>query len=650
MTYHPLLAVLLSIPLTVSPLCTVYADTLVDQAPSSMVSLAPSSTEVAVVPLDSFSEPVPIIPTSTIATSSLVEAVPHTVITPAVQIPSSTMLCLAIIEPAPIQGPEWIALYGLTPSTTASLLGWSLADALGTMMKVGNTNPILWDESTQTARIELKSSRLNNDGDTVAIKNPLGIVHDSFIYPSVEKGERWMRDSCTSTWRIFPERVTPPDPTNTPVIPTSSEPIEDTPLATTTITAVTEEGPPSEPTVVDQVLPSPPVLESISATATLPMIDLTVDPLPTDPVDAMLFEQPPEGVIDDAVAEAAELLDIAPVIATVTPIVTATSLPVKNEPIIHSTPPKAVVEKKVPLKKTTVAATPIKTTTAATPKKSPVIKAPDKKTTVHKKTTKKSTVINTVNSITSLSMSPLISDPESYQGIRVRIRGRVTSDKNILGAHRFVITNSDGRGLLIHATSKQVSPPIGALVDVTGKVVWNDEGLWIQQSTTDRWIPVMNDEEKGSSPNIHHPNLHAPSQEDAWSLLRTEGVVTDVQRSSFDLEVNGASVHVRVSNLLGYRVGRLQKDDQVTVAGLLDLRGNDPTIIPQATDAIVITERAKFIAPVGQAPVSRPWLPVGAAASTLGLSEGWRRLRDRQKRRREEASFQAHKAAYQIQN
>lgn len=650
MTYHPLLAVLLSIPLTVSPLWTVRADTLIDQAPLSTVSLTPSSTEATVTLPDSFIEPAPSIPTSTAATPTPVETTTSSVVTvqPTEEPLSSTMLCLAIIEPAPIQGPEWVALYGLTPSTTASLLDWSIADALGTVLKVSNTTPLLWDEGTQTARIELKSARLNNDGDTVAIKNPSGIVHDSFIYPGVEKGERWMRDSCTSMWRIFPERAVAPDP----------EPAQDIPVATTTITAIAEEVPPSDPSVVDEALPAPPVPESVSMVEAPPLIDSTLNPLPTDPVEAVLFEQPPEGVIDDAVAEAAELLDIAPVITNPAPVsaVIVSAPLIKAEPIMHPLPQTPVAEKSVPIKKissTTVLkpiqpiTVPVKKIAAVTAqKKSPAAKIPTKKTV----TKKKVAAVKKVDSITSLSMSPLISDPESYQGIRVRIRGRVTSDKSILGAHRFVITNTDGRGLLIHATSKQVSPPLGALVDVTGKVVWNDEGLWIQQSTTDRWIPVLNDEEKGVAPNNHQPNLQAPSQEDAWSLLRVEGTITDVQRSSFDMEVDGASVHVRVSNLLGYRVGRLQKNDRVNVAGLLDLRSDDPTIVPQGADAIIIAERAKVVATVSQAPVSRPWLPVGAAASTLGLSEGWRRLRDRQKRRREEASFQAHKAAYQIQN
>lgn len=649
MIYKPLLAMLLSIPLTVSPLFVAQAnDDPQASVPPTAVSVSSSTESVVMPPLENMvtvsSSTDPLVLTPSVTSTTETPSTATSVINDA---PTSTMLCLAIIEPAPLQGLEWVAFYGLTPSTTSALIDWSLADAQGSLLKFSHTSVLLWDEQTKTIRIELKSARLNNTGDTVTLKNPLGEKHDEYIYPAVEKGERWMRESCTSPWHRFPEKVVvpPPTPVITPpltatsttiVLPAEASLSSVTPTSSgTTVVVSSEED--SGILVTNQELPPLPTPDPEPVAEPATLSDGASEEVAASPVlTSLLLERPPEAVTSPLPL----LVDEEEVIVKTTNERAVTTVAkVKATPSVKKiTPTKKVVVKKPPAT-TSPSSTKKKTPSKTTVPKSTATKSKAKKTPAAKKSVL----------LTSLSMSSLIADPEAYQGIRVRVRGRVASDKSILGAHRFVIANTDGRGLIIHATSKQLTPPIGTLIDVTGTVVWNDEGLWIKQSTTDQWIPAPADAEKGSSPVMNHPNLNTPSQEDAWSLVRIEGIVSDVQKASFDLDVNGSSIHVRVSNLLGYRVARLQKNDRVSVSGILDLRSELPNVVPQATESIQIVERAKMATPVDKAPVSRPWLPVGAAASTLGLSEGWRRLRDRQKRRREEASFKALKASYQEQ-
>ncbi len=547
------------------PTSTIVTTTVpITEGTTTTTAESPSLPEISTTPLGEA-------PTSTAATSSL--------------------LCLAIIAPAPSEGPEWVAVYGLTPSTSASFLEWSFADAQGSLVTVHASTTLIWDEATQTMRYELRSARLNNGGDSVFLKTPTGTVHDLFTYPETERGHRWVRDGCLSPWEAWPR----------PIVMTTQEG-----------SAPQEEAPVMEerPTIINGALPAldtaiVPVIES-------PASEMSV-PAPRAETLPHVFLTPPPAQVRERVP--------MPTPSPVKTLTNTANAPTKAAPNAAAT--------KMASNTKSVAKTTKKP--AATPKKTTAAKKP---------AAKKAAAPKPTPPIPSILMPPLLETPEEYQGIRVRLRGRVASQTNFLGAHTFVIVNEDGRGLLVKGTSKHPSPAFGTWIDLTGTVVWNDSGLSIKQAAADQWEPwLMGSASSSDAFPTRTVDLLAPSQEEAWSLVRVEGKISAVQKTSFDLDVGDASVRVRLVSRLGYRAQRLQTGDTVAVQGLLDLRGEAPTIVPQALEGIGIIARAIPPAPTPKSPVEQPWMPVGAAAGTLALSEGWRRFHAYRKQRREAASF-----------
>lgn len=658
MNHKPLLAALFSALLVFSPLA-VKADDVVNALPLDTETVSSTQTAVMLTPYS----------TSTELTASAVADPEPIPVSPA---PSSTVVCLAIVEPNPLEGPEWIALYGLTPSTTDALIGWSLFDAQSSLLKFSTSTLLLWDEGTFSIRTELKSSRLNNGGDTVILKTPSGQDHDQLAYTETLKGERWLRGDCASPWRVSPERasaptapavaaappiVTPPAPPAEPV----EQPVVPTPLpdaeapSSTTVTVPTEAVDPVITVTIAEIEEALPMtsapVTATSGPATPSSSVVTVTQTQEPPLQTMLvIERPPAATVAvTAPARApAPPAPPAPVAATTNTI--KTRPPASNAPSVKPPVPKSSKEetKNLPIVEKKSSATGKKTPTPAKSAGKPTVaaKQPIAAKATRKKAAPKLVAARQEPIFTPLTMSALLTAPEPFQGVRVRIMGRVASQKGVIAANRYVLINADGRGLIVHATTKLPSPPQGTIIEVTGTITLNDEGLWLKQSTTDQWhAQTMTDEEKKAAIPTRNVNLVAPAQEDAWSNLTVEGKVTAVQKTSFDLDLDSGTIRVRVSSKLGYRTQRLQVGDTVSVQGLLDLRAEDPLIVPQTVDAIQILTRANLAGTTtgagAKAPVSYPWLPVGAAASTLGLSEGFRRLRDRQKRRREEASFQA---------
>lgn len=512
--------------------------------------------------------------------------------------PTSSMLCLAIIAPSPADGPEWIAVHGLTPSTSVSFIGWSFADAQSSLVKVNASTTLIWDEASQTMRYELRSARLNNGGDSVFLKTPEETVHDAFTYPETDRGQWWARDGCLGAWERLPRPivVTPPPSTESAITPA--------PIV------------PSGPLILNEPLPeldpsSAPVLESAPVTQGQGQAAVQVEQIHPEP-----FMQPPPARISEA------------------PMIPDTEKTSAIKSVKKTTATNAAAKAVTKAKTTKKMAT----STKATVKKT-AAKPPKKAAAARKKAPAKTTAASKTPPLLLL-MPPLLERPDEFQGVRVRLRGRVASQTNFLGAHTFVVLNEDGRGLLVKGTSKHPSPALGTWIDLMGTVVWNDTGLSVKQAAADTWEPYALGSTSSSDPfPTRTVDLFAPAQEEAWSLVRVEGRVSAVQKSSFDLDVGDVSLRVRLASRLGYRAQRLQVGDTVVVQGLLDLRPEEPTLLPQTIESIEIVKRAVPPAPAAKAPVEQPWLPVGAAAGTLALSEGWRRFNAYRKQRQEAASF-----------
>ncbi|MBT6294792.1 MAG: PKD domain-containing protein [Candidatus Magasanikbacteria bacterium] len=77
---------------------------------------------------------------------------------------------------------EWIELYN-TSSTTVDLTGWVLEDGVGQIAAPTSTMV-----SSSFYVVELSSSKLNNAGDILVIKNPNGIIIDQVSYGNWDDG------------------------------------------------------------------------------------------------------------------------------------------------------------------------------------------------------------------------------------------------------------------------------------------------------------------------------------------------------------------------------------------------------------------------------------------------------------------------------
>jgi len=97
------------------------------------------------------------------------------------------------IHPAPIEGPEWVELYGVTKDNITRLMDWRLEDGNGTIFRF--TSSTIQDMALHEpfAMIELSSSRLNNGGDSVLLLRPDDSLADGVIYDKTVKGMSWSR-------------------------------------------------------------------------------------------------------------------------------------------------------------------------------------------------------------------------------------------------------------------------------------------------------------------------------------------------------------------------------------------------------------------------------------------------------------------------
>ncbi len=622
MTSSRLIAVFTALTLVSTPLQASASEELSDPSfTSSTVAIAlplletPSSTEPSPdVDLTQLPPPTTIDLTSPTASSSETYVAPpdsaatstHTLVSTEFETPlepisstsTTSTICLAIIAPYPAEGSEWIAMYGLTPSSSHRVLQWSIHDAQSSLIKITSSTPLLWDEPTKTLRYSLRSARLNNDGDTVTLKNDLGEMHDTFTYTDVERDQRWYREGCDTPWRIIPE------PVIEYVSDSSRESIPDAGTASTN----------NEPIALVQE----------------PLMNVTPEALP-ESTPIIIEEERPEDTHSNPVPEPLRNVEPKPpvgVVATTravmppTPITTASTAehiakaPSSTSSSKNTSAKLTTTSKNVPAKKKT------STSSAKTPKRTvskPSVKAPP----------------------LSPTMSALLQQPAEYQGIRVRITGMVASTRKLIGAHKFVLLNSDGKGLLVHAKTTSPSPERGQHIQLTGVITWNDEGVWLKQQAQDTWELTTRDADDVHAEFALHPaSLDEPGQEDAWSHIEVEGKVTEVQSGSFDIETeDGIPLRIRLPKLLGYRAGRLESRDTVRVRGLLDTRGTEPVLLPQVIEDIQIIERAPLPAQQEPRPAQAPWLPVGVVAGTLAASETFRRAKTWYKKQQEERAF-----------
>lgn len=240
-------------------------DTIQDQTPSTteiVVTLPENTTSTSTETASSTVTPdvtaeIPVIASTSTASTTTTETASASVPTlqtatanPAVTTASAAtstaskppfgMLRLNEIAPYPSSGKEWIEITSLDAANGIPLKGCELHDRQGRLLIIG---AVTLDPLTKPyAVIELSSSRLNNDGDIVALycdNRPI----DAMSYASTAKGQTWIRfPDKTGAWRqttsATPAAENLATSPEAPVAPTKTAAATPTVKTTATSTAV----------------------------------------------------------------------------------------------------------------------------------------------------------------------------------------------------------------------------------------------------------------------------------------------------------------------------------------------------------------------------------------------------------------------------
>lgn len=142
----------------------------------------------------------------------------------------TAQLLINEIHPNQVSGSEWVELWWTgTQAESVNLLNYTLHDEAKQIYKFSNE---ALDQSTALVVVEV--SGLNNDQDSVVLKDPVGNIIDEFNYTSTSKGLSWSRVASDKFVLSEPSKGLPnpvPTPTPTP-----------TPTTTPTITPVAPTG------------------------------------------------------------------------------------------------------------------------------------------------------------------------------------------------------------------------------------------------------------------------------------------------------------------------------------------------------------------------------------------------------------------------
>lgn len=135
------------------------------------------------------------------------------------------------IHPNPETGNEWVELLASEPlADNFSLANYSISDSYHQIYKFS-------DEQFSNQLLVVEVSGLNNDQDSVVLKDPNDNILDYFAYTQTQKGLSWSLQFGTNDFILSEASRNLPNPTLTPVFtPTPTSIITLTPSVTITVT------------------------------------------------------------------------------------------------------------------------------------------------------------------------------------------------------------------------------------------------------------------------------------------------------------------------------------------------------------------------------------------------------------------------------
>lgn len=339
----------------------------------------------------------------------------------------------------------------------------------------------------------------------------------------------------------------------------------------------------------------------------------------------------------NSVTEKNSAIETTPVTVTATP-----TSPTKIAATSSSTKTTVIASVAASIKTTKMAdlkTSPVKPITTIT--KKPTIKSETKTTTTAKpKTPTTKTSTKKYSPIYDLTNDMLEHALEG--GIQVRLIGTVATPPGLLNAHAFILLNPQGRGIRVNLQKKFRLPNTGAAISLTGKLEFDDKNIpKITVGAKDTVTPYT---KKISVPTKKSLDLLTFTAEDAWSYIQTTGTVRSATNKQISIDADGIEAVILLRSPLTYRGSRLDEGDVINISGILDITGDIPRIIPTKNEDIVLIEHApKKFSPMSGTTTPLPtyptWMPVGAAAGMVVVTESAKRLKRRRDLKRLETKL-----------
>jgi hypothetical protein len=566
----------------------------------------------------------------------------------------------------PASGKEWVELFVHDADATSTDRVLELWDASSRIATITKGTPV---NAERYFVVTLSSARLNNDGDSLSLMEQSGAILDATAIPALEKGVAWARLVDTVAWAETD--IATPGLQNAFPIPVVTVASASTNVSTAaTSSTVTQ-------SVTTPVVNQPVAVTTVSSTH--PLLRITLNEIMSHPAEGKEWV---ELRIDDVTATSTdrvlELWDgsgrimtipaLAPLASPSFLTVTLASARLNNsgdELSLRELTGIVLDTTKIPAlnagtswsriadsNEWTGTDQPTPGTANETPNAAAILLDETSGGTTTsiafnatmKQTASKQTTDKTA-SLTHLSFDSMY-DPE-LDTVRVRVTGTVGSVDRLLGAtHAFILHGADGRGVIVYLPTHLNIPPFGATVRVMGTLTSTYRGPELRMKASDVWMTVATT----TPPLPRSVDLLAPGTEDAWSLVEATGTVLTVATRSFTIDADGVEVVVSIPTAVKYRTKRLVKGDVVHVTALLDLRKDNPALLPRTPEEIELIGHAPSTitsptASTGTA--SGPdWKPFGAAAGVLAMTGAAKRVNEIWKRRR--LAAQAAKATASI--
>ncbi|MFH1621013.1 MAG: lamin tail domain-containing protein [Patescibacteria group bacterium] len=255
----------------------------------------------------------------------------------------------------------------------------------------------------------------------------------------------------------------------------------------------------------------------------------------------------------------------------------------------------------------------------------------NKKTTTTKAPVKISTPAKpAVKLIPPLAFDMRLSD--EYGGTQVQLRGTVGTPPGLLTGNAFILLAPDGQGIKVTVPTSKLLPSLGANLSITGVLRFSNLGYpSLQMGSKDKWTELTS-----SSLNISPRlvDLISLNPDDAWSFINVTGTVKQVKDQTVTLDLGDMEIAMIIRAPVDYRAKRLVQGDIVAVKGVLEITSqNEPRILPRSSDEIVLISHAEpKTTAAAQVSSSIPnWLPLGAAAGAVVVTESVKQVRRKRK-------------------